>query len=373
MSLSSADSPDSNSCQDGGYNLGPSGHVVEGSDKQLQGLTSSSPGKTVAAETSLGQVDRSLQTGTALSHSDQWVQTAHSLPEPVHLARSSKEDSYGKGNTELKSPLFAGQAQQTKFHSNGSLKSPGKFPNLIPSHRVRNSQVHFAENAEDCRHTSLTDDAKGIHPHSLDYFNCSPGVLFDEHNFDLRAHDRASSARIDTRATGSLPDRNSESAAIPSSTASSAPTSSASNSVHSANTHTPEANESYHSGISDSSKSRREQATSSNGPAVVTNGHHADWANTLDHNDGNVIIGDVIDFNNHRSSSHLSPGSRAKKVNGQSSVSPERKSLVNDQELEWRSKQAGSESDRQSGERGDQRSRRNSWADELEQYRVHGK
>ena len=373
LSMSAADSPDSNSCQDGGYNLGPSSHVVEIPDRQQQKPAPSSPEKSVGTEPSPGRVDRSFQTGTALSHTDQWVQTSPAPTETSRVGASAADVSFREDNTKLKSPLIADQAQQSRPWSSNQLRSPGKYPNLVPAHRARNSHVHFADNSNDLGHRSLTDDAKGIQPlsagswHNEDYFNCNPGALFDEDNFDIRAHDRASSARLYARSSDSPKQKTSESSTNLSSSSSTVHTNCARSSAHSPITLTQREEESNHSGFPDASKSGEKYACTKNGP----NGHQEDIDSALDQNVGK-IIGDVIDFNNHRS--FVSPDSKAGLVKGKTFGSQSEKSLLKGLGGgNRREKTAESELDNRSEEREDQRSRRNSWADELEQYRVHGK
>ncbi|GFR98518.1 myomegalin [Elysia marginata] len=352
-----SDSPDSNSCQDGGYNLAPSGHLVDTTSdiRHQKQPVSSATGRSVGSNTSLAQVDRSFQTGTALSHLDQGVQTSPASAQTVDAGTSATDISFGNENTTVKTSLVADQPQGNKPQPNSLLISPSKYPNLVPSHRLRHSHVHFADTGDNLDIKSLTDDAKGIRPvsaensHNLDYFNCSPGVLFDEVNFDVRAHDCASSTRFNTRATIS-------------------PTANLSNTAS-------------HSSIISSTKSalpatprqgpEKTYASTRNGPSQDLSGHQDSGDEALDQNGSSNRIGDVIDFNNHRSNSFVSPGSKIGQSNGQSSKYHNGKSLI-DQQLEDRSgEKAESPLVNRSGEKGDQRSRRNSWAEELEQYRVH--
>ncbi|RUS83102.1 hypothetical protein EGW08_009134 [Elysia chlorotica] len=348
-----SDSPDSNSCQDGGYNLGPSDHVLETPDKHRQ-----QPGASAGIETaSPGQVDRSFQTGTALSHADQWVQTSPGPTLTAEVGTSFTDTGHREDNTRLKSPLSVDQAQHSKPWSD-QLRSPGKFPNLVPAHRVRHSHVHFADNSNEPGQRSLTDDAKGIHPlgaenlPSADYFNCSPGVLFDEDNFDVRAHDRGSSARFYARSTDSPQGQTSVNSAVLSSYASNVLPSSSRTSAHSATSLIPKENEPYHTGFPDPTNFEEKH-----GP-LTPNGHQEDNDEAHNRSCG------IIDFNNHRSG-------RAGVLKGDSFASQCEKNLQKDQAEEIRREKAETESEERFGERGEKRSRRNSWADELEQYRVH--
>ncbi|GFN73750.1 Cdk5 regulatory subunit associated protein 2, partial [Plakobranchus ocellatus] len=371
-----SDSPDSGSCQDGGHNLGhsdqqykiPVSSTPDRQQQQLSSGSSGSSGKSAGLESSPTQVDRSFQTGTALSHSDQWVQTSPGPVETVDVGTSVTNVSVALEKTHLKGILNTYQSQDERSQLCDFPAPSPSNSNAAGVHPGRQSHVHFADNANDIRHASLTDDAKGTHPLSaanldhVDFCNFDPGVLFDEDDFDLRAHDRASSARFDSRGAGSLSQNNSESAAVPSSTDSVAPTSSACNNIDSGSTQTPEKKAYNFPGLHLSPRFRGKSLP------VVFNGYSQSQAQSV----GNTSIGEIIDFNNHRSPSFLSSGGKIGHLN-RSPASQRREKLMKDKQAieQGQSEILETASEKGPEDLADQRSRRNSWAEELEQYKVH--
>lgn len=212
--LIAADSPDNNSCQDGGYNLGFTNHhgkpaslsasperrvseslsphhksakrgMGAAPSESLSSLESewASPpaSQSVGVETCPELIDRSLQTGTSFCHTDQWVQTSPMMGFPGTAALSP-----------------------------GDKRLPGKDLHDVLSVSVglspfgKSSLIYFESDDDLRRHyvfghhnDSLTDDAKeehlGLYAENLeDYQNFQHGVLFDEHHHDSQRYDQGS-------------------------------------------------------------------------------------------------------------------------------------------------------------------------------------
>ncbi|BFZ20636.1 hypothetical protein BsWGS_23675 [Bradybaena similaris] len=209
-----SDSPDNNSCQDGGYNLGFSHHqgkpaslsasperrvseslsphhksakrgmgtALSESLSSLESEWASPPAsQSVGEKASPEFIDRSLQTGTSFCHTDQWVQTSPMIGVPGIAAMSP-----------------------------GDKRLPGKDVHDVLSVSIglspicKSSLVYFESDDDLRRHyvfghhnDSLTDDAKeehlGLYAENLeDYQNFQNGVLFDEHHHDSHRYDQGS-------------------------------------------------------------------------------------------------------------------------------------------------------------------------------------
>ncbi|CAG5130287.1 unnamed protein product [Candidula unifasciata] len=207
-----SDSPDNNSCQDGGYNLGSSQHqakqastsasperragvclspqqksakrgtaaVLSESVSSLESDWGSPPAShSVAVETCPELIDRSLQTGTSFCHTDQWVQTSPMIAVGAAGLSPGDQRLPGAGNEVLS--VSIGLSPMCK------------------------SRLMFFDSDDDLRrhyvfghhNDSLTDDAKeehlGLYAENLeDYQNFQHGVFFDEHHLDSHRYDQGS-------------------------------------------------------------------------------------------------------------------------------------------------------------------------------------
>ncbi|XP_059174027.1 uncharacterized protein LOC131954402 isoform X2 [Physella acuta] len=247
-----SDSPDSNSCQDGGYNLGSTNHPAKAESPGLlnnvasisskswsstaiesgpqspmsresgpqsplsresslrspirqNGLRSPVNRHSIGVETCPDVADRSLQTSVMYPNIDQWVQTS---PRPGH-----NPEMTGVGR-DLESLLDHTSARPVRdcstsahpsrdFAATDVLDIDSVYASLPPRHgsakKVTLTFPRHGTQSPDTHNHSLTDDAKGKQQDSLeDYLDFRQGVSFDDHHFEMRRHDRASSARADS-------------------------------------------------------------------------------------------------------------------------------------------------------------------------------
>ncbi|KAH9507397.1 hypothetical protein Btru_057992 [Bulinus truncatus] len=168
-----SDSPDSNSCQDGGYNLGsPVRQGVKSGSKSECLVSASASTSTlgsgplspelnhsVGVETSPDVLNKSQQTGLSFYHTDQWAQTSP-CRENNHQAGESHRPISSSEKTD-KSGYYASKGDDTSVRTEESLE---------------------------------------------DYHNFRHGISFDDYYFELCRQDRASAVlKSDSKARRSLP------------------------------------------------------------------------------------------------------------------------------------------------------------------------
>lgn len=168
------------------------------------GLLSSVNRHSIGVETCPDVADRSLQTTVMYPNIDQWVQTS---PRPGH-----NPELTGAGR-ELESLLDHTSARPVRDCSTSPhpsrdfatdvLDIDSVYASLPPRHgsakKVTLAFPRHGAQSPDTHNHSLTDDAKGKQQDSLeDYLDFRQGVSFDDHHFEMRRHDRASSARADS-------------------------------------------------------------------------------------------------------------------------------------------------------------------------------
>ncbi|XP_055896213.1 golgin subfamily B member 1-like isoform X5 [Biomphalaria glabrata] len=188
-----SDSPDSNSCQDGGYSLDSpvrdvvvvkyakqnNGEVNRSESSSTIGSSASSPAfnHSVGVETYPDVLDKSLQTGLSFYHTDQWAQTS---------PRREENGNQGE-DSQLSDPLPPTQISSSKDFLTGSEKL------LRPDHSSYN--------------TSSASDSVLRGEESLeDYHNFRHGISFDDYYYELCRPDRASAVlKSDSKDRRSLP------------------------------------------------------------------------------------------------------------------------------------------------------------------------